>query len=610
MVLNGAFDNYGRGKVSNILKGFNFADMDFDVDGHRLYRGNINNFKQTLDMQNAIFTTSFTHEKKVALTHELMALRHLPYTALSIITVTAMEDITITPASVITSPDILCNVHNFYALIDRPHAQIPLLSSVGESPTGKHTVAASNAFIFEEHDAPELIHEDWDQVRHLLKFRKKLKKRQNYTFSVVGSVCSSAQFDDPANKAKRLTVYAMLEGKDRLLKRHRAALWQSDVIIEGDIQSQRAVHSALYHLYSFARKGTAYSLSPMGLSGLGYNGHVFWDTEIWMYPPLLVLQPEIARSLLEYRYKHLEAARRNAFSHGYGGAMFPWESDDTGQEATPVWVLTGPFEHHISGCIAHAFWSYYQVTKNSKWLEKRGYPVLKEIADFWTSRVEKAKDNKLHINNVVGGDEWAENVDDNAFTNGVAITALRHAVKAAKALGVKPNPNWLATANNIPILTFAGGTTREHASYNGEPVKQADVNLLAHPLKIITDKEQIEKNLKYYVPKIGHGPAMSHSVFSTLYSRLGDAKKAFELFVKGYQPNENPPFGVLAESAGGTNPYFATGAGGMLQAVVFGFGGLDLTDEGIIQVKTQLPEAWKSLKITGVGVENKVFQVK
>ena len=92
----------------------------------------------------------------------------------------------------------------------------------------------------------------------------------------------------------------------------------------------------------------------MGLSGLGYNGHAFWDTELWMYPSLLLLQPDIAKSLLEYRYQRLETAKNNAFSHGYKGAMFPWESAASGNEETPVWALSGPFEHHITADIAIA----------------------------------------------------------------------------------------------------------------------------------------------------------------------------------------------------------------------------------------------------------------
>ena len=103
---------------------------------------------------------------------------------------------------------------------------------------------------------------------------------------------------------------------------------------------------------------------------------------------------------------------------------------------------------------------------------------------------------------------------------------------------------------------------------------------------------------------------MGFSVLTGLYGRLGDAEKAYQMFVKSYKPNEVPPFGVLAETAGGTNPYFATGAGGMLQAVIFGLGGLDITEQGIVQLKTKLPGKWKSLTIKGVGKEEKTFVVK
>lgn len=156
-----------------------------------------------------------------------------------------------------------------------------------------------------------------------------------------------------------------------------------------------------------SREGTAYSLSPMGLSGLGYNGHAFWDTEIWMYPALLLLQPKIAESLIEYRYQRLQAARHNAFSHGYKGAMYPWESAASGNEETPVWALSGPFEHHITADVAIAAWNYYLVTKDKEWLREKGYSILKETADFWASRVERNGPGKYDIKNVVAADEWA-----------------------------------------------------------------------------------------------------------------------------------------------------------------------------------------------------------
>ena len=616
VVLNGVYDYYQRGRVSNILKTFNHVNMNLDVDGRRVGPRDISNYAQTLDMQRAELTTTFDVGDKISVTHTMMALRHLPFCALITVEIHAKKDVTVTPMSVIEAPNHLADVRNYYSEIDRPHVLIPLLTSVAKSPSGKLTVAASTSFIFEESHGqePKVIHEDWDYNMHLAKFTKTLKTGQTYRFALVGTAISSGHSNDPQNEAERLTIFARLEGTARLLRRHEEAwstLWESDIMVEGDLEAQRAIRFALYHLYSFAREGTAYSLSPMGLSGLGYNGHVFWDTELWMYPALLQLHPEIAKSLLEYRFQRLEMAKRNAFAHGYRGAMFPWESSADGSEDTPVWALTGPFQHHISGCVGWAFWKYYEVTKDKEWLRTRGYPVLKEVADFWASRVERNRPGQYDINNVIGANEWQENIDNNAFTNGMAITALQYATQAAEALGVEPNPDWMYVAQNIPILTFPDGTTRENTTYNGEMIKQADVNLLAYPLKIVTGEKHIRQDLAYYEPRMSpEGPAMGFSVLATLYARLGEPAKAYELFHHSYQPNQVPPFGVLAETGGGTNPYFATGAGGMLQCVLNGFGGLDIGDSGITQLKTLLPKQWQSLTIKGVGVNRETYEVK
>ena len=615
VVLNGTYDNYERGRVTNILKTFNHVDLYMDVNGHRIGPSVTTDYKQVLDMKKAQLVTTFK-ALDVEVEHRVMALRHLPYSSLVVVKVKAKKDVKITPYSVIVAPNHLQDVRNFFWHVDRPHVTIPLLSSVADSPTGKIKVAATNTFIFNEehHDQPAMIHEDWDFNRHWMKFHKELKKGETYEFSLVATTCSSEQFSDPQNEADRLTVFASQEGTDRLISSHEREwekLWESDIIIEGDDQAQKDIRFALYHLYSFAREGTAYSLSPMGLSGLGYNGHVFWDTELWMYPPLLMLQPEIARSLLEYRFERLEAAKQNAFSHGYKGALFPWESADDGAEETPVWAITGPFEHHIAGDIAWAHWKYYQVTKDKQWLADRGYPVIKEVADFWASRVDRNGPGQYDIINVIGANEWLENIDNNAFTNGMAITSLRYATLAAQELGMEPNPDWNHVADNIPIIKFEDGTTRENSTYNGEMIKQADVNLLSFPVDFITDRDQMKKDLDYYQTKISPtGPAMGFSVLSALHARIGDMEKAYEWFKKSYEPNKAPPFGVLAENQGGTNPYFATGAGGMLQAVLGGFGGLEITDEGIVQKYGRLPKGWKSMKITGVGKDNMTFELK
>ncbi len=613
IVLNGVYDYYGRGRVSNILQGFNFATLQLDIDGTRINRKNISDMEQQLDMKKAVFESSFLYEDKAEVTYSLRALRNLPFTGMIELEVTANEDIEIKAASLMEAPDHLRDIRNFYSVIDRPHVKIPLLTSVAESPTGKHTLAASSSFLFEEHEAPSLIHEEWHHNMHLASFTKTLKKGETYSFSIVSSATSTQHFDDPRNEAERLTIFAALEGKERLLRRHHAdweELWESDIIIEGNQQDQLDIRKMLYHLYSFAREGTQLSLSPMGLSGLGYNGHVFWDTEIWMYPPFLMLQPEIAKSIIEYRYERLEQAKMKAFSHGFDGAMFPWESDDVGQESTPVWALTGPFQHHITGVVGIGVWNYYRVSQDKTWLRQKGYPVLKEVADYWISRVEQGEDGKYHINNVVAADEYAENVDNDAFTNGTAIRSLEYASKAARLLGMEPNPEWAEVAANIPILEFENGITREHATYNGETIKQADTNLLSYPLNLVNDPEKMRRNLEYYEQKVDkeHGPAMTQAVYSIISSRLGDRDKAYSLFKQSYKPNERPPFAVIAETPQSENPYFATGAGGTLQSILAGFGGLELTDEGIIQLETPLPRQWKSLTITGVGSDGKTFK--
>jgi len=616
VVLNGAFDLYGRGRVSNILKTFNFLNMYLEVDGARIESfKQVQNYQQVLDMKHANLTTSFEFDDKVSVSYTYYSLRHLPYTALVDVNITAKKEIDITPASVMEAPDMLKDVQNYYNEIDRPHVRISLLTSTAKSPTGKLLMAASNSFLFDEpHGSePAVIHEMWDNNMHLLKFKKHLKAGETYHFAVAGSAITSAHDDDPLNEAERLTIFAALEGRARLVQFHNNAwdsLWKSDIIIEGDDESQRDVHSMLYHLYSFVREGTAYSLSPMGLSGLGYNGHAFWDTELWMYPGLLVLHPDIARSLLEYRFQRIEAAKHNAFSHGYKGAMFPWESAASGNEETPVWALSGPFEHHITADIAIAAWNYYCVTQDKNWLREKGWPLLKETADFWASRVERNGNGHYDIKNVVAADEWAENIDNNAFTNAAAKANLQYAAKAAAILGIAADPDWANVAANIPILKFDDGVTKEHASYNGEKIKQADVNLLAYPLHEVTDPVAVKRDLEYYEPRVGEGPAMTHAIFAILYARLGMPDKAYKSFHEGYTANMRPPFGVLAETATGNNPYFSTGAGGMVQAMLNGFGGLEITPAGITQLKVKLPKNWKSLTITGVGVDRKTYTVK
>lgn len=625
VVLAGAYDLYGRGRVSNFIRSFNLLNMYMEIDGRRLANSDVANMRQSLDMKHAGFTTSFDYKDIATVSYTYYSLRQLPYSVLMDITVTAKKDFNLGSASIMEAPDALKDVQNYYNEIDRLHTTISLLTSSAKSPTGKLLMCASNAFIFSEaHGSePRVIHEMWDNNQHLMKFAKKLRAGEVYRYSIVGSSITSAHHDDPLNEAERLTIFAKLQGRERLIEMHDNAwdeLWKSDITIEAAgpafaaevAQSQQDIHSMLYHLYSFVREGSANSPSPMGLSGLGYNGHVFWDTELWMFPAILQMHPGLAKSMIEYRFQRLEAAKRNAFGKGYKGAMYPWESAESGVEETPVWALSGPFEHHITADIALAAWNYYCVSQDKNWLREKGWPILKNTADFWASRVERNGPGKYDIDNVVAADEWAENVNNNAFTNAAAKANLKYATEAAKILGIIADADWMNVANNIPILKMPDGITSEHATYKGEGIKQADVNLLAYPLKEITDTKQIKKDLDYYsvrVPNEGT-PAMTQAIFSLLYSRIGDSEKAYHFFKDSYVANLLPPFNVIAETKGGTNPYFATGAGGILQAMLNGFGGLEITPAGITQLKSTLPKQWKILTLTGIGPDKKTFRVK
>jgi trehalose/maltose hydrolase-like predicted phosphorylase len=227
-------------------------------------------------------------------------------------------------------------------------------------------------------------------------------------------------------------------------------------------------------------------------------------------------------------------------------------------------------------------------------------------------RVEPDDYGVAHIRNVIGANEYAENIDNNAFTNAMAKLALEYAARAAETLGMVPVPTWRLTASKIPIERFEDGTTRENATYKrGELIKQADVNLLSFPLGFISDEKQIEKDLAYYEQVMDkRGPAMGFSLLAAIKARLGRPDEAYKQLIGAYRPNFVPPFQVISETAGGTNPYFATGAGGVLQAIIGGFAGLELTDSGIIENGAQLPKHWKSLTIKGVGPMQKTYYYK
>lgn len=608
IILNGVYEGSPENGISRIVKGIEFLNLHLSVNNEEINSDNIENWSQNINMKEGLSTTTFSFKDLVAVNYTILANRAIPYSGMAIVEMTPKKDIFISVNNYMNVPEELKDVKSDYRVLKDNQFIMPVFRTTAKTLFGKHTVSAATTFLFDGQNEP------LKQTANEVGFSKKLLKGQKYRFAIAGGICTSKDFTDPINESERQPIYALQEGIDKLLDKHKVAwdeLWKTgDIQIEGDLDAQQRVRFALYNLYSFIRPDSRQSFTPMGLSSQGYNGHVFWDTELWMYPTILAFQPEMAKSCLDYRSDRLEKAKQKAHVYGYKGAMYPWESDDTGEEATPTWALTGIFEQHITADVSIAFWNYFSYTQDKAWL-KSEWKVLKETADFWISRVHKNSDGSYSIINVVGADEYAQHIDDNAFTNASVIESLKNTIKAATLLGEPVDKRWVEVSEGLLIHT-KNGITQNYKGYDGQMIKQADVNLLAYPLHVITDKNQIEKDLAYYAAKIDpkDGPAMASGVLSVLYARLGNTEKAYDYFVKSYLPNSRPPFGVFSESANSNNPYFATGAGAMLQAVIYGFGGVELTDSGLKYNKGILPKKWKSLKIIGIGPEEKTIVVK
>lgn len=628
LVVGGLYDIYASGRVNNYFPNINPLDIEIKVDGDRISRHNIDGYHQQMNLRNAMFTGEFSYKGKINVKYNTFALRQMPYGFMTDVVVKADADCDLLILNQHRAPESLRETHAYITTVDNlcnplykgEYSHYVLMTTTAKSPTGRYDIAATTSFVFPyEEDGvkkyvnvemPEIQHrEDRGVGRQTMEFKKHLTAGDSLHFCVVGNILASNEVEDTRNETERLTVFQILEGYDRLLARHNTAwdkMWENDILVEGDEQAQQDIHSMLYHHYAFFREGNAASCSPMGLSGLGYNGHNFWDGETWMFPALLLMQPELAKQMLQYRYNLLSAARQKAYLHGYKGAMYPWESAHTGQDEVAPHNMYPSTENHVTGDIAIACWQYYCVTQDKEWLRQVGYPILEATADFWASRVEEDGS----IINVIGADEWSMNkhggkqVDNNAYTIGVAKTNLQYAAAAAKVLALKPKAEWQNTEKKLHFKELGDGIIAVNETYDGEVTKQADVILLAYPLKLMTDKNQILKNIEYYEEKVPdkRTPAMSKSIYAVIYSRMGDADKALYFWRDSYLPNLDPPFRVIAEFNGGTNPYFITGAGGSLQSLLFGFAGLEITDKGVKQTyKPILPAEWTKLTIRRSG---------
>jgi trehalose/maltose hydrolase-like predicted phosphorylase len=460
------------------------------------------------------------------------------------------------------------------------------------------------------------------QYRLALNLTVNVRKGQTYTFAKFVAA-SREDWGGDGQADLKLATDARSAGFDDLLERHRAAwheLWRSDIAIDGDARAQTAVHSDLYYLLATSTADTHW---PMGACGLtpGYTGHAFWDSDSWIFPALLLLQPERAKSLVVFRAHTLPAAQARAQARGFKGAKYPWEADpENGSEQTPHFAyVLGEREIHVNADVAIAQWQYWLATQDRDWLKEYGWPVIRNAADFWASRVSWNADQKryeiVHVTSVA---ENYNDVPNDTFTNLSAQKVLRIAVKAAALVGDRADPHWADVAAKL-YIPFSVAEQRHldfDASVPHEPLEGSTLGLLMYPSLDVPMTAQIRRNDFDYTMiavKQGHNQphGMSMAPASIAAAAVGDAPLAVAWMQSNFTSNLiKPPFNVRTETDTNNSGYFVTSSGGFLQNLLYGFSGLRIEEQGLIEAYAPvLPPEWKSMTLKGIAFRGRRYDI-
>jgi trehalose/maltose hydrolase-like predicted phosphorylase len=407
------------------------------------------------------------------------------------------------------------------------------------------------------------------------------------------------------------------------------------VRIDGAPELQRAVRFALFQLMASVADSGETALGARGLTGPGYRGHVFWDTDVFVLPFLAATRPEAARSLLEYRIRRLPAARTEARAFGRAGARFPWESARTGRDATPahattrsgelIPIRTGEQEEHIVADVAWAAACYLDWTGDEEFRSGPALALFVETARYWASRIRLDRSGGGHIDGVIGPDEYHEQIDDNAFTNVMARWNLRHAAEAVALEGddsvaEAERERWLELADALvdgydpasglyeqfsgffelePLVIEELAPRRPVAAelllgrerlQAAQVVKQADVLMLHHLVPGEVAHDSLRSNLLYYEPRTAHASSLSSGIHASLLARAGMLEKA----VAALELTSRIDLDDLTQTTAAGLHLAAMGS--LWQALAFGFAGLRPSGS-CLRVDPHLPDDWHALEL-------------
>lgn len=481
--------------------------------------------------------------------------------------------------------------------------------------------------------------------------RRQVKPGETLQVDIFGTVYTSLDVADPAEAARSLCARMKAQRFDACLQAHKDA-WadinhRSEITLEGDDTAALALHASQYHLNSIApRHADNLSIPARGLSGQTYKGAIFWDSEIFFFPMFVYTQPEVARSLLRYRIETLPGAIKKAAEYGFRGAFYAWESQEGGEEGCTNFNVVDVFTHrpvrtyfrdkqiHISGDIAYALRSYYEITGDRSLLEEGGARVILECARFYISRAWcHADKDAVDFADVIGPDEYHERVTNNAFTNQM----IRHTMESALLLKsiFADRPEWFAglidsldftqdwqllerlcgrispmVVRDRVIEQFDGYFDLEDCSldtvrsrlcnpreyWGGDHgvagttqiIKQADVIAMMALFPDEFDMETVAANWDYYEPRTEHGSSLSACMYALTACRMDKPALAWELFMRTASIDMKGGGKEWAGEIyiGGTHP---ASNGGAWMIAALGFAGLQMKN-GQPEIHPHLPE--------------------
>jgi len=453
--------------------------------------------------------------------------------------------------------------------------------------------------------------------------------RRNHRYRFTKFVAASgADWGGGAAEDLAAARNARQRGLSSLLGEHVKAwheLWRSDILVGGGGELQRTIHSDLFYLLENSTVDTAWPVGACGFSS-HYFGHVFWDNDLWVFPSLLLLHPARAKSLIQFRQRSLPQALSRSKAHGFAGAMYPWEADPwSGEDVTPAFaVQNADREIHVNGAVALAQWQYYLATHDRTWLEDRAFPVIRSVADFWSSRatLNSAK-HRYEILGVTSPEEDYTDVDNEIYTNQVARQSLEAAVDAAQVLGTAPDPKWRVTADALYLPSAGDGgaffdfdPTTPHdksTSWMATSVPMLSIPALDFEAGADTLKGLFRHSTNAIGPVRGRANQMVLLMLAIQAANVGESGYFSDLIGGTGRDNDpflKPPFNVRSETPQNDSTYLLASSGGFIQAFVYGLTGLRIEEAGLVEkFAPTLPKSLSYLRLVNLEFRGKALDV-